>query len=337
MRYSSHMLPQESAEPGSPAGSPVVEIAFNGPLTRARLVVIGGAVALGILIAIAVASLRSGPIGAPVAVLTVCVVLLLWLRALRARALRVATEAGQAALRGDADHEIRAAIPRLAGSAAGAALTRLAEELARGGRGGLVVRIAPAGDGAPLIPIDVAFEPRPLDQLGAALLAAGADADIESLGTAPTIGANVRRNVLLKGGLVFVVIFVINIAREAFRSLETRRVTTGLLLWCALLAVLLFLPASSAWYAGRQWLLVPGGLVRRTSSWFRGGWQVHVFDRSRSVALLFRNWRKSWGLAVADTETSGLMIGTRQELEFALRAWLSPLAPPPVERLSDLG
>ncbi len=41
-------------------------------------------------------------------------------------------------------------------------------------------------------------------------------------------------------------------------------------------------------------------------------------------------------LAVADKHACETAMGTREEMHFLLRAWLSPLEPPGVEMLSDL-
>jgi hypothetical protein len=41
-------------------------------------------------------------------------------------------------------------------------------------------------------------------------------------------------------------------------------------------------------------------------------------------------------VTAADANAYETTIATKKEVDFLLRAWLSPLAPPPAERLSDL-
>jgi hypothetical protein len=61
-----------------------------------------------------------------------------------------------------------------------------------------------------------------------------------------------------------------------------------------------------------------------------------VFDRRRSVLAVMRTTSRQWNLCVADGERCLSAVGAQNELETALRAWLSPLSPPPADRLSDL-
>jgi len=53
----------------------------------------------------------------------------------------------------------------------------------------------------------------------------------------------------------------------------------------------------------------------------KGGWDVRVFDRRRSVLIVYRFWRTQWGLCVADSDACEIDIGTREEMEFVLRAF----------------
>lgn len=348
------MHPSESVEQASPAPaeSPcatepppvVVDVAYERGLLR-----VGWTLGVNSLFGFALAaslavSARTISTPARPSVVALLSVVALYLAifslggyAFQRRAKRLARERARSALEGDLHQQLRSILPKLAGAFVQKSVPAFAHELARAGCAGLTVRVAPSASTEPLLPIDVPFEARPLERLGVALMNTGDRPDIEALGASPTIGASMRRNVLLKGGRWLLIAFAVNVLFQAIDSIKRRTVTPGLLTWCLALAAVLFLPASRGGFTGRQWLLVPGGLVLRKSSWLRSGWNVHVFDRRRSVALLFRHWRQNWGLAVADADEFGLTIGTRQELEFALRAWLSPLSPPPVERLSDLG
>ena len=82
--------------------------------------------------------------------------------------------------------------------------------------------------------------------------------------------------------------------------------------------------------------MVPAGIVLRKGKWLKRRWALHLFDRRESILLMYKLYRRQWVLVVADREACESVMGTKQELEAVLRAWLSPLAPPTLEQLSDL-
>lgn len=88
--------------------------------------------------------------------------------------------------------------------------------------------------------------------------------------------------------------------------------------------------------ASRQCLAVPGGVVVRESGFLRQGWRVHVHDRRSSVLVAARKSDAVWFVQVADAAKKSSFLLKPGDVEFLLRAWLSPLRPPGVERLSDL-
>jgi hypothetical protein len=217
-----------------------------------------------------------------------------------------------------------------------------AKTLADQGTRGATVRIAPAAQATPIEPICVPFEPLRFEEIPIVDTrpqpASGAppstDADGGSERKAPPRG--VRKNVLLKGGWALVVLYGIIWLAYAIESLMKLRPTPTLLIWTAVLVVFVLTPAGTHWITGRDWLALPGAIVTRKSGWFRRTWELHVFERSRSILLMYRLWQYQWVLVLADAEKCTSTIGTRDELESALRAWLSPLPPPALEQLSDL-
>ncbi len=111
----------------------------------------------------------------------------------------------------------------------------------------------------------------------------------------------------------------------------------GMLLYSGLVVGVVLVGAAGAWSWRRQWLLVPGGLVIRKARWTGGAWRIHLYRRRSSVLLLYQQiHRGNWMLCVADAEASDATRLTKTEAYVALSSWLSPLPPPPAERLRDL-
>jgi len=91
-----------------------------------------------------------------------------------------------------------------------------------------------------------------------------------------------------------------------------------------------------AWRSRQQWLLVPGGLASHRARFRRRDWELHLFQRESSVLIVRNQWRHFWWVYVADRQTVQMAGMTPREAVMLLRAWLSPLPTPPLERLSDL-
>lgn len=147
----------------------------------------------------------------------------------------------------------------------------------------------------------------------------------------------IRRNMRLKGvGWAIIALFAINSVIGALVSWRSWTVTWEVLYWPALIVLMLWVPAGGGLIRGKQWFAVPGGLVLRKGHVLARRWHVHVFGGGDSVLCVYRNYREQWAFAVADGVTSATGFGTHRETTLLLRAWLSPLEPPGVERLSDL-
>lgn len=217
------------------------------------------------------------------------------------------------------------------------ALEMLLRSLHARGLRGLTVHAAPEAAPAPLCPLALPFEPRRLDLCGAAAMRAKGDAEA-ILASRVGAGGLLMRSVRMVGGWTLVVGYGFVLIIIAF--LMTKSAGIYLLGLMAAYGLSVAAPLVLAFFApfgfGRQWFVVPGGLALRRASWLRRGWRLHLFDRRESVAILCRLRRRRWILAMADGRQSASVVGMCEELEFALRAWLSPLDPPPAERLSDL-
>ena len=92
----------------------------------------------------------------------------------------------------------------------------------------------------------------------------------------------------------------------------------------------------SAQPEGREWFLVPGGLTVRITGLMRSDWQVKLFTRDDSVLCTHSREGPIWVLTARSQRDCETAEVTRNEMEMALRAWLSPFDPPTVEQLVDL-
>jgi len=83
-------------------------------------------------------------------------------------------------------------------------------------------------------------------------------------------------------------------------------------------------------------LIVNGGILV-SSSGRRHGYFNYLFRREDAVLVVHRTQGEKWRWIVADRKGGGWVFGdgTQMEVEVLLRAWLSPLPPPPIERLAD--
>ncbi len=118
------------------------------------------------------------------------------------------------------------------------------------------------------------------------------------------------------------------------KATAQRTVTWPLLAFSLALLIMAWMPPN--WGFTRQWFVVPGAIVLRKFGWLQRRWNLQLFERCQSVVCVSHWSRNIWSATVADTRASFSRYLTRDEAEFLLRAWLSPLPPPAVERLADL-
>jgi hypothetical protein len=246
----------------------------------------------------------------------------------------------------DVRDAVAAVIPRIRGMEANSGLKRIARALVEQGRAGATVRIGRANDAGPVQPLAFQFEPQVLNEAVSDLVLAAAaggrelDADAFDPTKAGADSARLRRtivrNVVLKGGWAMVILSAIQAVIGALESIDRHKISSKLVVWSVILLLVLLLPARPQLWRSIEFLVVPGGLIRRKAGLRERGWQLKVYDRRRSALVVARMFRHRYGAFVADAGDSDMFIGTRKEMNFLLRAWLSPLSPPEVERLSDL-
>jgi hypothetical protein len=131
--------------------------------------------------------------------------------------------------------------------------------------------------------------------------------------------------------------FAFNAAIGGVESYRVGHVTINAVLWTLYFIVAVVgVGGRGAWRSRQQWLLVPGGLASRRARFRRRDWELHLFQRESSVLIVKNQWRHFWWAYVADRQTVQMAGMTPREAVMLLRAWLSPLPTPPLERLSDL-
>lgn len=256
----------------------------------------------------------------------------------RRRAVRRSRQEVENALSGPLEEIARVAIRRC-GMSASECVRAMVKTLVQAGRVGATFRICPENAADAVEPTSYPFEPRPLEHAHVNQEHSVASSQPASAEASPSfVPSAVRRNITLKGGWFAVVVFGIAILIYAVQAIVQRRVSWMLFCWIALLFILLLIPVRAPRWRARtsECLLVPGGIIFRKSAWRSEKWDLHVFDRRESVLCVHRHWRRQWILTVADKHACETAIGTREEMHFLLRAWLSPLEPPGLEMLSDL-
>ena len=227
-----------------------------------------------------------------------------------------------------------------------AALVEAVKTWAETGQQGALIRIGKPSDMEPVQPFAHPFEPQPLNEAFSPLIAGRPRSEGRGAPTpdAPRIdqgpGAlelprSVRRNITLRGGWWMLALFATCWACAVYEAIY-RRQFTWFLAACSLgLWAMLFLPFEIVRF-NQQWFVTPGGLILRQAGWRQGSWGVHLFERRASVLCVCRQHHKQWGVFVADRETGAHTVATRDEVQFLLRAWLSPIPPAPADRLTDL-
>jgi hypothetical protein len=219
-----------------------------------------------------------------------------------------------------------------------ACIRELTKILIENNHRGATLRICQETHAAPIDPICVGFEPVALDEASTAFVA------LTEASTETTLEAGADTGKRRKGpaarrwsGWIMPVAFGLLFSLELFGSIRRSRPGADLLLYSALFLVSLFIPSLKPIMFTKQWFLVPGGAVlRRPKGIWRSGWHIRMFARRDCVMCVYQSNRSQWRATISDSEIRETIFGTQTEMHLLLRAWLSPLDPPPRERLTDL-
>jgi hypothetical protein len=225
-------------------------------------------------------------------------------------------------------------------------LARMTGRLAKKGHVGQVVRLRWSKHQSRIRPINEPFEPKMLDEtdsafreLRAAYLsqvkAAEAD-DAEGQFAGISLWKTLRRNLIVRsGGWLGLAGFGFYFGRETVDALQRRTFRPLMAIQTLVLLLVLIDFFSTTAMSRKQWSIVPGGLMLRTARLRHATSRLHVFGRAESLLCLYQMGRRSWILCVADGDESDCAVVTTRETELLVAAWLSPVAPPSVERLAD--
>lgn len=212
------------------------------------------------------------------------------------------------------------------------------------GRRNVVARVSRKEKSQSLNPLTEVFEPVPVDESVSLFVALERDDDQNFPQGLPATDMDQRdatrkfkRNMTLAGGFGMVFLFGFNAIMAAFESWQSKRIHPNLIMWTAWLVVAFFgFGGRGAYSWKQQWMLVPGGIVSRRLRMFRSATELHLFKRTESVLIAQAAQQKLWAVHVADAGASQMARMTAREAHLLLRAWLSPIPPPPIEQLTDL-
>lgn len=152
-----------------------------------------------------------------------------------------------------------------------------------------------------------------------------------------TIGRRIRRGFRLTYAWPFVLLCLMQLIQGVVDSYQQRAVTWRL--WCYLGVLLFSLPALAGFTFIAQpleWLIVPGGLLLRKKSRNPTQSDLELFTPKSATLVAVQSRRESWTVFVVEESRNQTLTITTQETELLLRAWLSPIPPPSVEKLIDL-
>ncbi|OWY71852.1 hypothetical protein B7486_09335 [cyanobacterium TDX16] len=162
------------------------------------------------------------------------------------------------------------------------------------------------------------------------------DGDLRVAPEDSAIGRLLRRNLRLKGGRLMLGILVFNFVFAAIEAYGRWRLTFGLVMWSATIAMYLFASPTGGPLRSKEWLIVPGGLLLRKQGKDRTKSDLDLFSPQSSMLLALQTRKETWSVIVTDGNRKESVILTSHEADMALRAWLSPIPPPSVEKLVDL-
>lgn len=193
--------------------------------------------------------------------------------------------------------------------------------------------------------IDVPFEPIPLDEsapgfqsLASTASSPSSDVNTDARGPGPfDLPPAWRRRLRLGAGWLAIGLFAMNSVISSIEAWQIGKPTIVQMMWLSWLVLTFWgVGGMGAWRSTDQWLLVPGGIVRRSAKSRGNEWKLHLFTRTQGFLLITESRRRNRQVCVADAQDSATATVTVAEAELLLRAWLSPLPPPTVDQLTDL-
>jgi len=219
----------------------------------------------------------------------------------------------------------------------GAASSELALRLVRDGLSGWALRICQEHVAVDIVPVSAMFEPVKLDSADEGFQQLVEAIDLGRPDGNAADGSN-RRWSLRSDRLgrmtidLFIIAFAVVMMLNAGGNAPKVIGASMLLSWFAVRCV-------PALLAERQWFLVPGGVLIRKSRGLGKQWRRWLFSRRDSVLIVWsrRSGGQATWKALLRSEIGAESIRLNGvECEILLRAWMSPVAAPSLERLGDL-
>ncbi len=188
----------------------------------------------------------------------------------------------------------------------------------------------------PVTPLRETFEPEPLNEGASSFgrLSASASGMDDERGDEQSSIRRMRRRTRLAGGKFVIAAAVVLLLVGGFNLYAVG--TASVLIWGLLALVMNVFGARGSITSRQQLFLVPGAVVVRRAGALQDNWHLHMFTRSTAILILHETSMRGWMVLLADIECCETAFATRREVETLLRAWTSPLPPPPEERLVDL-
>lgn len=124
---------------------------------------------------------------------------------------------------------------------------------------------------------------------------------------------------------------------EIIRAYNPWSETARLLLFIAPFFLLLnHLTISGSPASPLQHFIVPGGLLHRKKAKGATKSDVELFSPKSAILVAVPSRKEAWTVFVTDGIRNQTLLLTKMETEMLLRAWLSPISPPSIDKLVDL-
>jgi len=223
-----------------------------------------------------------------------------------------------------------------------AVIDGLTAALSAAGRTGDVVRLCDPSRANEVRPLEVAIEPRPLDESDASFLdlsRALEDSSDDVVSSCEKGGAAdgasamgvIARNIRLKEGRAYLALIGVLLLASSVDAVVKGGITISLVLWSLVFVGFLFWPATDGFVEGK-WFVLPRAIVIDFGGRAKNR-DIRVLYRSLSALSVYQTSSRKWKVVVAaygGVFERGL---TTKEVELLLACWLSSQQPPDYEKI----
>lgn len=214
----------------------------------------------------------------------------------------------------------------------------------------LAIRFHSSDSIGEVVPLDVSFTPVSLDESDAQFVqlveATTEQEENPTRGTAAlritaaeaSIGRRVRRRMRLVWIWPCLIAALLQIASQVIGSYQRQSRIASLLLLIATFFLALNFFATSAFPAAvpLKHFIVPGGLLLRRKAKGTTKSDLELLSPKTAILVAVQTRKQAWTVFITDGNRNEPLLLTALETEMLLRAWLSPIPPPSVDKLIDL-